>query len=95
MSYSVRIRDTTTGIERTIEKPGEWDDGSDFMWNEGNYACDCNRRLFFARAAGLPDPEPNPCGEGRYSATILLPAKLDTIDVTIGFATRSPLGQCK
>jgi hypothetical protein len=39
------------------------------MWLEGNYACDCNRHLFFERGAGN-DPEvcdPDfPCGEGRY-----------------------------
>jgi len=44
-----------------------WKDGSDwsdFMWSEGNYSCDCNRRNFFNDVgAGLED---NECGEGGF-----------------------------
>jgi hypothetical protein len=40
--------------------------GSVFWYTEGNAGCDCNRGLFFARAAGEPDPE-IPCGETAYS----------------------------
>jgi hypothetical protein len=38
---------------------------ADYMWTEGNYSCDCNRRLFMARALGEPEPEDpnNPCGD--------------------------------
>lgn len=34
-----------------------------FMYAEGNYACDCNRRLFLARAHQQDEPEESPCGE--------------------------------
>lgn len=36
-----------------------------FIWDEGNYSCDCNRSLFFARAASEDEPD-EPCGSGQY-----------------------------
>lgn len=54
----VTVRENATGKE--VELPDDetpWTlpvlDGQpcDFMWSEGNYACDCNRHLFFQRAA--------------------------------------------
>ena len=41
-------------------------EGIEFMFTEGNYSCDCNRRLFLARAHQQDDPgdgEDNPCGD--------------------------------
>jgi hypothetical protein len=32
-----------------------------FMWDEGNYSCDCNRGTIF-----LDSDEDFPCGEGRF-----------------------------
>jgi hypothetical protein len=38
--------------------------GADYMWTEGNWSCDCNKRLFIARALGEPEPETtDPCGD--------------------------------
>lgn len=39
--------------------------GAHYMWTDGNYACDCNRSLMFARARNedVPDVE---CGHSRY-----------------------------
>lgn len=31
--------------------------GIKFQWTDGNFGCDCNRALFFARAGKEPDPE--------------------------------------
>ena len=42
-----------------------WRDGSEFIWIDGNFACDCNRGLFFANAAGEHDPDCD-CGHERY-----------------------------
>jgi hypothetical protein len=50
----VYLRDTVTGDTRVHRDEGWWDvDGfteqiafSDFIWSDGNYACDCNRSLF-------------------------------------------------
>jgi hypothetical protein len=42
-----------------------------YTWEEGNYSCDCNRALFFARAKGEEDPQNRPCGEEAYSVQII------------------------
>jgi hypothetical protein len=34
-----------------------------FMFSEGNYACDCNRAIFLARARQEAEPEEPECGE--------------------------------
>lgn len=41
-----------------------------FIWADGNYACDCNRALFFARAAGEDDPDRG-CGTTAFSLRVL------------------------
>jgi hypothetical protein len=42
---------------------------SEFMWTDGNWACDCNRGLMFRRACGedvdITDDH-EPCGDSRY-----------------------------
>ena len=45
-----------------------WDEGSDYLWTDGNYSCDCNRELFFCRAAAEDEPEEHACGESRFAA---------------------------
>lgn len=48
------------------EHPDTW------IWNEGNYSCDCNRRLFFKRAKGEETKEDwdVPCSDGKYSVNL-------------------------
>lgn len=65
----VRVSD---GVERIYQDESPWipaDEhglGSVWWWTEGNGGCDCNRALFFARAAG-EELETDPiCGEERY-----------------------------
>ena len=41
-----------------------------FQWIEGNYSCDCNRELFFARAKEMPEP-PVSCGEERFGVCLV------------------------
>ena len=45
-----------------------WDIGVYYLWyHGGNYACDCNRAAFFARAHDEPPTEDGiTCGEGRF-----------------------------
>lgn len=60
----VTIRRVADGLVRVVDDTairGGWR----FQWGENNYSCDCNRALFFARAAGEPDPEID-CSEGLY-----------------------------
>lgn len=59
MKLKVEILDTEQNLTR-IYHTG-WDgEFSEYIWREGNYACDCNRSLFFQRAGGTEDP----CGTG-------------------------------
>ena len=71
--FTARLRRVADGVERLYvfdEEPGEFaeDYHQSYMWSEGNYGCDCNRALFFARAAGEEAwNDERPCGDGeRY-----------------------------
>lgn len=75
MRLDFHITDEATG-ETVVyrdeqEYSEEWDDEDPnptlFIWEEGNYSCDCNRRLFFERAKGNDPGLNQPCGETRYS----------------------------
>lgn len=58
MGYKVCIIDTQTGEERVHDMGNiPWGDASVFWWIEGNFGCDCNRALEFARAGGVPETE--------------------------------------
>jgi len=37
-----------------------------WIWEEGNYSCDCNREIFFERAAGF-EVEEVECSHFKYS----------------------------
>lgn len=68
MIIFVTLRETATGKERTFQDdtPRPWDETSDFIWREGNFACDCNRYTFWLEAAGEEQPDDVPCGDGRF-----------------------------
>lgn len=61
--YQAVLFDRSTGERSTVVMDFSEDADPEYMFTEGNYGCDCNRRLFMARAAGRPDPDPSPCGE--------------------------------
>lgn len=71
--HRFQIRDTATG-ETAIREYSDLSSGtSDFWWLEGNYACDCNRKMEFDRARGMSEDEIDagsyPCngGPNRYT----------------------------
>lgn len=76
VTQKIHLTDTTTGEERVWTQDDDW--YGDFIWSDGNYACDCNRHLFFQWAAGintdvLDDSAPlveMPCGHERYRVRI-------------------------
>lgn len=39
---------------------------SEFLWTEGNYACDCNRAILFARAGSEDDDPERTCGHKMF-----------------------------
>ena len=73
------IRKNATGEVRQYADDSAWDEtdpdypgedlpGASFMWTDGNYACDCNRHLFFCRAVGEDEEKDEPkCGSEVYS----------------------------
>ena len=60
--YVTRVSDSET---RSITGEHFWSDheGADYIWDEGNYACDCNRANFFAEGGGETRPD-QPCSFG-------------------------------
>jgi len=44
-----------------------------FIWEDGNYGCDCNRELFFERAKGNGNFDQEECSEGRFSVNLVNP----------------------
>lgn len=73
MPYFIWIKNNETGEIRRYESSEEF---SEFMWSEGNYACDCNRGLFFERVKYEEKNELNwelpECGDTKYSITNVL-----------------------
>ena len=54
----------------TAPFPGDDPGGTAYIWNDGNYACDCNRKGFFEAALygkdNVPHPIENTCGHGAF-----------------------------
>lgn len=61
------IKRNSDGVIRRSPTLWEWSDA--FIWEEGNFACDCNRHLFFERAAGR-EGEDCDCGAELYSVRL-------------------------
>lgn len=75
----VHIRKNETGEVRVykheldLEEDGSFDT---YLWEEGNYSCDCNRALFFARVNGEEEDWELPCSDIEYSVEIFLGEEL-------------------
>ena len=67
------ITDRVTGQVARHDIGHPWEDIDGYMWSDGNYGCDCNRSLFFARARGEDDAEHEECGETRFHVEIVGP----------------------
>ena len=78
--YAVLICEVASGITVRTEHEGEWDEGPEFGWTEGNYSCDCNRRLAWRQARGwteeqidaAEEADGDHCGEGAFTAVAIL-----------------------
>ncbi len=68
------IRDNSTQEVRQINKTGLLDEdlklgNIEYMWEEGNYSCDCNRKLFFDPGV-VHDVD---CSDGKFSVNLINP----------------------
>lgn len=74
-TYRIPIRCNATGETRIYELNAEGldDETFEFMWTDGNYACDCNRHLRFTESRDVTENKvldwdgADPCGDERYS----------------------------
>lgn len=78
MTALVHLHDTTTD-ERAVYVHELEDGDADlalYMWDEGNYACDCNRRRFMWRLLHPGADEPDfPCGDGHVRVEQIVDAE--------------------
>lgn len=78
VKINVHIKNTLTNIiriyntEMHLSKNEEFPDT--FIWEDGNFACDCNRHSFFECAAGIEPNESIICSDYIYQVNIENPA---------------------
>jgi len=66
---NIHIRRNSDGKRVVYCDDSEWDATREYMWAEGNYACDCNRSIFFSNATGNDD-DCTDCGSDGFSVRI-------------------------
>lgn len=81
----ITIRKNATLESRSYESDSDKYGSVEYIWGDGNYGCDCNRALFFARAGGEEDPVDIPCGETAFD--------VEVIDATSGTVIYTQLEQ--
>lgn len=72
MPFEVTIIRNSDGATVVYIDEADWGEGSEFYWNEGSMACDCNRAVEFHRARGeeIPDRDGTTCGDHRFSVKL-------------------------
>jgi len=76
MKIDVYIKNNETGEVRVYHDDFNWQDYEGgtalsrilYQYGEGNYSCDCNRELFFARSVGEEGDDVS-CSETRFTIT--------------------------
>jgi hypothetical protein len=76
---SLEVMRNSDGVVHADPDAGSWscDGPDDYLWEEGNFACDCNRHLFFGRAVGREPTDHVQCGMELYSV------RLTAVDGTV------------
>ncbi len=83
VAFTVHITKVATGEIRQMQETCVWDESAVWLWEEGNYSCDCNRELFFCRAGGDPEPpDEGPCTRDRFTVRITDPSGEELYDST-------------
>ena len=55
-----------------------------WVWTDGNFSCDCNRRIFFQREKGEKYDDDSECTDGEYSIRIINPKNGEVLYDEIG-----------
>jgi len=70
LKYSLELIRVADGARVTLheETTQEYRESTEFVWSEGNFACDCNRAALFARARNEDTEHPVdlPCSNDKY-----------------------------
>lgn len=72
----VHIHRTSDGEVRTDLSHKWHPETGSYVWDDGNFGCDCNRALFFERVGGREecdeddDDDSDLCGTGGYSVRV-------------------------
>ena len=78
VAVDVHIKCVATGVVRVYrshERLYPEDPHPDvFIWEDGGYNCDCNRKLFFLRAADEPEPDAMQCTNNSFKVRLVNPA---------------------
>jgi len=69
MSYTVHIKQSTTGQVRIRVETDEWVSDSP-LWTSGNRSCDCARALLFAQSGERVE---RACGSRAYAIRVTSP----------------------
>lgn len=65
LPMQVTIRRNADGVVRLFQKPELlW--FHNYIWEYGNFSCDCNRATFFTEAGNEEDPDED-CGDTAYT----------------------------
>ena len=62
--FDVVMRDNQTDETKIVHLDLAWYEHSPFMWEEGNFSCDCTRSLFFYNHE---ESKEYPCGHDKIS----------------------------
>lgn len=69
MRYRVALRSNATDEVRLVTLQAGWDELSEHLWLDGEYACDCVRgRLFDGQRAQAAAVDERECGVGQFAA---------------------------
>ena len=83
VKIDVYLRRNSDGLVRVYHTDGLLEDDNDtlatYIWEEGNYVCDCNRYLFFQRAIDAPEQDDPPCSRDKYDIWIVNPATNEVV----------------
>lgn len=72
----ILIKNVATGEVRCMNEFYITPD-SNYMWEFGNYSCDCNRRAFFGRSCDVDSDEEYSCSEGQFLVNVMDPNTLE------------------